>query len=456
VVAVVRDISARKRAEQTLTSMAYYDPLTALANRALLQDRLRLALIEADRHERLVAVMLLDLDRFKTINDTLGHEAGDALLRETARRLEVCTRPGDTVARLGGDEFTLVLSDIAHIDDVSRVAQKVMDTFAAPFRITGRELFVTASIGITLYPFDEKSAEDLLKCADAAMYHAKDEGRNNFQFYSAEMNAKSMRQLTLESALRHALERGELELHYQPQVSLADGRIVGAEALLRWNHPELGPVPPCEFIPLAEETGLIVPIGEWALRRACRQNRAWQQAGYPPIRIAVNLSLRQFRQRELREVVGRILAETGLEARWLELELTESLLTRDVERMTAVLRGMKDMGITISVDDFGTGYSSLSYLQRFPLDTLKIDRSFVAGIGAENDRGAIATAIIAMARSLKLNVVAEGLETPGELAFLRAHGCHAAQGYYFSRPLPAAHMGELLKQGTLPDCRDDH
>jgi diguanylate cyclase (GGDEF)-like protein len=438
----------KHRDQESLVTMAYYDVLTGLPNRALLQDRLHQAMIESDRHERLTALLFLDLDRFKTINDTLGHEQGDLLLKQVAKRLTECVRPGDTVARPGGDEFIIVLADVAQVDNVSRVAQKIIDAFSRPFEIGGRELFVTCSVGVTLYPFDDRDIEALYRNADAAMYHAKDEGRNNFQFYSAEMNVESYKRLTLENALRRALERDELRLFYQPQVDLNSGRIVGAEALIRWQHPELGLVSPADFIPLAEETGLIVPIGEWVLRQACAQAHAWQDAGLPPVRVAVNLSERQFRQSGLYEVITAALQQAGLAPEWLEVELTESLVMHDVNRTIDVLRGLKQMGVTVAVDDFGTGYSSLSYLRRLPIGVIKIDRAFIEHISDNPDDAAIAKAIIALAKSLQLKTVAEGVETGEQADFLRRHGCDVMQGFYFSRPLPADKFIELLRENA--------
>ena len=440
------------RDQESLATLAYYDALTGLPNRVLLQDRLHQAIIEADRHERLVALLFMDLDRFKSINDTLGHEMGDLLLKKVAQRLQSCVRPGDTVARPGGDEFIVVLADVAHVDDVSRVTHKIIDVFSLPFEIGGRELFVTCSIGITLYPFDDRDIETLYRNADAAMYHAKDEGGNNFQFYSTEMNAQSFKHLVLENALRRAIERDELRLHYQPQVDLRSGRMVGAEALVRWQHPELGLVSPADFIPLAEETGLIVPIGEWVLRQACAQARAWQDAGLPPLRVAVNLSARQFRQKNLLDVITTALQHANLEPKWLEVEVTESLVMGDVNRTIDVLRGLERMGVSVAVDDFGTGYCSLSYLRRLPIDVIKIDRSFIEHIPDNPDDVAIATAIIALAKSLQLTTVAEGVETQAQLNFLRQHGCDTAQGYYYSRPLPPEDFVRFLGPGPLqPD-----
>ncbi|MDO8705524.1 MAG: EAL domain-containing protein [Sulfuricaulis sp.] len=445
-VAIIQDITERRRTEERLNYLAHYDTLTGLPNRVLLQDRLNIATSEADRNNRLVSVMLLDLDRFKIINDTLGHDAGDALLMAVAERLKVCLRAGDTIARIGGDEFTLVLANVAHVDDVARVAQKVMDQFIAPFRIGGRELFISPSVGISLYPHDDKKIENLLKNADAAMYHAKDLGRNNFQFFTAELNVRAAKRLTLETALRQALERNEFLLHYQPQVNLKTGRITGMEALLRWQHADMGLISPMDFIPLAEETGLIEPIGEWVLREACAQTQAWHRAGFGRLQVAVNLSGRQFMQKNLLERIKEILKETGLTPRYLELELTEGILMHNIEGVLAVLNALKGHGVSFSLDDFGTGYSSLSYLKRFPIDTLKIDQSFVRGIPADPDDAAIAQAIIAMAHSLELKVIAEGVETVKQLDFLRANKCDGMQGYYFSKPVPAAAMAQLLQE----------
>jgi len=443
---LVNEISERKRAEERLNYMAHYDQLTGLPNRILFNDLLKQAMIEAAAHERLVALMFLDLDRFKTINDTLGHETGDALLKAVAERLRDCLRRGDTVARLSGDEFALVFADMAHIDDASRLAQKILDRFTTPFRIGERDLFITSSIGITLYPFDQDDANTLLKNADAAMYRAKEQGRNNYQFYTSEMNVRALERLSFETNLRQALERDEFILHYQPKVDLVTGNVIGMEALLRWQNPELGLVSPAEFIPLAEETGLIVAIGEWVIRTACKQNKAWQAAGLPFLRISVNLSARQFKEKNIVERVAQALKETGLEARYLELELTESLLQTPETTITP-LKELHALGIHLSIDDFGTGYSSLSYLKRFPIDTLKIDRSFVRDITTDADDAAIANAIITMAHSLGMYVVAEGVETGEQLAFLCQRKCDSMQGYYFSKPLPADAFVSLIKEG---------
>jgi len=447
-VAIIQDITERKHAEDRLSYMAYYDTLTGLPNRQLLRDRLQQTMIEADRSGRVAAVMLLDLDRFKYINDTLGHEAGDMLLKGVAERLTTCVRHGDTVARLGGDEFTVLLANVAQVDDVAFVTKKILEAFAQPFTIAGRELFVSPSIGITLYPHDDRDIDNLLKNADAAMYHAKESGRNTFQFFTAELNERASQRLELETALRHALERNELLLHYQPLVDLKTGQLKGVEALLRWQYPQHGLVPPLDFIPLAEETGLIVPIGEWVLRTACAQAMAWHAAGFCGLQMAVNISSRQFQQQNLASVVSAVLNETGLEPQCFYLELTESVLMRNVDAAIVAMGELDAAGVGFSIDDFGTGYSSLSYLKRFPIDVLKIDRSFVRDITTNPDDAAIVTAIMAMAHTLGIEVVAEGVETEEQLAFLRAHGCDVMQGYYFSKPVDATALTELLRKTT--------
>ena len=445
-VGALQDVTEQKLAQERLSYLAYFDPLTGLPNRVLLNERMQQAMAEASRVERLVAILYLDLDRFKYVNDTLGHEFGDALIKMVAERLTGLLRPGgDTVSHYGGDEFTIVLANVAHVDDVTRVAQKIVDSFARHFTVASRDLFITASIGITLYPFDDSSIENLLKNADAAMYHAKERGRNTFQFYTAEMNIRAARRFGIETALRHALERGELSLHYQPQVDLKTGSLYGMEALLRWHSAEFGSVSPVEFIPLAEESGLIQSIGEWVLRSACAQTRAWQKAGFADLRIAVNLSARQFRQENLVQLIRQTLIDTELEARFLDLEITESMLMHDMDRTVATLMELSALGSALSVDDFGTGYSSLSYLKRFPIDVLKIDRSFVNDITGDPDDAAIATAIIAMAHSLGIKVVAEGVETQTQMEFLQQQHCDAMQGYLFSKPLPVHEFSKLLE-----------
>lgn len=447
--AILRDLSERKQFERQLAHMAHHDALTGLPNRLLFKDRLDLALAQAHRSKERLAVMFVDLDRFKTINDTLGHATGDQLLKMAAERLQCCVREGDTVARFGGDEFAVILPNLAQSQDAAVVAHKICDVLQQHFKLEKHEVVATASIGIALFPDDDATADGLVKNADTAMYRAKKQGRNTYEFYTPDMNARAFEQLAMENSLRRALERGEMMLHYQPRVSLKSGRITGAEALLRWRNPELGMVSPGQFIPIAEESGIIVPIGEWVLRTACAQNKAWQDAGYPPINIAVNLSVRQFRDSRLIEAVSGALQESGLDARHLELELTESVLMENAQAPVVILRHFKQMGIRIAIDDFGTGFSSLSYLKHFPLDQLKVDQSFVRDISSDPNDAAIVTAIIAMARSLKLEVVAEGVETPEQLAFLRSNRCDEMQGYYFSRPVPPEEFAALLQQ----ECR---
>ena len=443
-VGIIRDVTERKRAEERLSYLATHDALTNLPNRTLFIDRLEQAVSRAPWRKRLVAVLFLDLDHFKRINDTLGHNLGDLFLKAVAERLKGCVREGDTVARMGGDEFTVVLADIAETRDVPKIAQKVLDAFSKPFRVDGHELFTTTSVGISLYPNDGDNAEVLLKNADAAMYRAKEEGRNNYQHFSPAMNVRALEHLALENNLRYALEREELLLHYQPQVDLKTGRVIGMEALLRWQHPDLGLVSPAQFISLAEETGLIVPIGEWVLRTACAQNKAWQEAGLSPVRVSVNLSGRQFFQKNLFEMISRVIRETGLDPNSLELELTESFLMKKAESNIATLRELSAMMVRLSIDDFGTGYSSLSYLKHFPIHSLKIDQSFVRDITTDPDDAVIVTAIVTLAHSLCLKVIAEGVETKEQLEFLRSLQCDVMQGYLFSRPLPAEEATKLL------------
>jgi len=445
-VAIVQDITARKHAEARLVYLANYDTLTDLPNRTLLAERLNRAVEEAERNERLVAVLFIDLDRFKVINDTLGHDTGDELLKVVAARLSAAVRPGDTVSRYGGDEFVIVLANVAHIDDVTRVVDKVLGQLGPGIRVGGRELFVTPSVGITLYPLDDQKGEALLRNADTAMFLAKEMGGNCYQFFTAELNERAQRRLALETSLRYALERNELVLHFQPQVDMKSGVITGAEALARWQHPEWGLVSPTEFIPLAEETGLILPIGEWVLAEACRHARLWHDEGHTSLHIAVNLSGRQLTQPRLPEIVERTLAEHGDGKVRLELEITESLLMHDLEQTADTLKALADLGVTISMDDFGTGYSSLSYLKRLPIDVLKIDQSFVRDIISDPNDAAIVQAIIAMAHSLGIKVMAEGVETADQHAFLRRYHCDGMQGHYFSVPLTAGEFTELLQR----------
>jgi diguanylate cyclase (GGDEF)-like protein/PAS domain S-box-containing protein len=444
---VFADLTEKKLADAHIHRLAYYDALTELPNRPLLEERLKQALTTAQYNNWLVAVLYLDLDRFKTINDTLGHPFGDKLLHAVAERLAGHVRDSDTLARFSGDEFTIMLGDAVNQQNATLVAQKILDTLAEPFYLEGREVFITPSIGIALYPLDADNKDDLIRHADTAMSHAKARGGNAFHFYSADMNVAASQRLTMETHLRKALERNEFVLHYQPQVSLRTGRIIGMEALIRWQHPERGLVAPGEFIPLLEETGLIVSVGEWVLRTACAQNSAWLAAGLPPLRMAVNLSARQFHQSGLAAMVNQALQDAGLAPERLELEITESILIQDVQATITTLHQLHALGIQISIDDFGTGYSSLSYLKRLPISKIKIDRSFVRDICTDPDDGAIAHAVISLGHSLKMQVIAEGVETGEQLEHLRAQGCDEIQGYYFSRPLPAEAFAQLVREG---------
>ncbi len=445
--AVKEDITKRKWAEETIQHMAYYDPLTDLPNRMLFNDRLGQALAQAKRKNQLSAVLFLDLDRFKVINDTLGHTLGDLLLRSVAGRLKKCVREGDTIARMGGDEFMLLMTGIVQVDEAVKAAQGMLNALKPSFTVEGHEVHITPSIGISIFPYDGADGVTLVKNADAALNRAKEQGRTNYQLYTPVMNAKAFERMTLENSLRKALERGEFTLYYQPQVSLSNGDIVGMEALLRWEHPDLGLVSPAQFIPMAEETGLIVPIGEWVLRTACEQNKKWQEMGYRPMCMAVNLSARQFNEQNLVGMISGILKTTGLEPQWLDVEITESIIMQHLESTIATLRDLHHLGIQISIDDFGTGYSSLTYLKKFPVHALKIDQSFIREITTDPDDEAITSAVIAMGHSLKLNVIAEGVETMEQLQMLRSLKCDRMQGYLFSRPVPAQTITPLLMEG---------
>ncbi|ELT3499191.1 cyclic di-GMP receptor MorA, partial [Pseudomonas aeruginosa] len=447
------DISERKASERRIHRLAYYDALTHLPNRTLFQDRLHTALQQAERNGQWVVLMFLDLDRFKPINDSLGHAAGDRMLQEVATRLSACVSQDDTVARMGGDEFTLLLPsqgdrEIA-LKRAIQVAELILGRLARPFTLEGREFFVTASIGVALSPQDGAELSLLMKNADTAMYHAKEMGKNNFQFYQAEMNARTLERLELESDLRRALELGEFVLHYQPQFTGDGRRLTGAEALLRWQHPRRGLVPPSEFIPVLEEIGLVAQVGDWLLAEACKQLRSWHKAKVRVPKVSVNLSARQFADGQLGERIAAILYETGIPPACLELELTESILMSDVAEAMQILSGLKRLGLAIAVDDFGTGYSSLNYLKQFPIDVLKIDRSFVDGLPHGEQDAQIARAIIAMAHSLNLMVIAEGVESQAQLDFLREHGCDEVQGYLFGRPMPAEQFGMLYASDVL-------
>jgi diguanylate cyclase (GGDEF)-like protein/PAS domain S-box-containing protein len=447
-IGVINDVTDLIRYQEQLEYQANYDSLTRLPNRNLLRDRLQHALIVAQRHHKGVAVVFIDLDGFKNVNDSLGHSVGDRLLSVVAERLARCTRTSDTVARHGGDEFVIVMTDT--VDEQSLIAwmERVRASISEPVWLDGTELYVGCSMGASLFPQDGEDAETLMKKADLAMYRAKDMGRNTFQFYQPEMNASAGARLNLERRLRRALRDNEFLLHYQPQVDIVSGQIVGTEALVRWRDPEVGLVLPSLFIPVAEESGLIGPLSEWVLREACRQNKAWQDEGLPPARVSVNLSARVFQQRDIAKLVMQVLAETGLEPQYLELELTESTIMRNAEEAVSMLNELHALGIGLAIDDFGTGYSSLSYLKRFPVDRLKIDRSFVSDIGVSGDDETITSAIIALAHSLKLQVIAEGVETSAQLDFLKERACDEMQGFYFAKPLSTDAISALLQGGV--------
>lgn len=462
----IMDLTERKQAEEKINYLAYYDSLTGLPNRTLFEDRLPQALSLAQRNDQMVALILLDLDRFKIINDTLGHTVGDQLLRALANRLTACLRGSDTIARFAGDGFAILLTQISATEDSARIAQRtehnavdiaqnIIAALKSPFNFAGQELYVTASMGIGVYPYDGDDPQTLLKNTAAALSRVKEQGGNAYQFYATNMNERAMEQLNLENGLRRALKRDEFVLHYQPQVDISSGRIIGAEALIRWQHPELGFVSPADFIPMAESNGLIVPIGEWSLRTACAQAKCWIDDGFPTLRMSVNLSARQFEQPDLLEMVGSVIKETGLNPNSLEFELTESSIMKNAERAITTLRRLKEMKIQIAIDDFGSGYSSLSYLKRFPIDRLKIDRSFVSEATNDPTDAAIIMAIIALAQNLRLKVIAEGVETEEQLRFLRLLRCDEIQGFLFSKAVSAAEFKELLvkQQNGAPDWK---
>ena len=435
----------RKGAEERIQYLATHDGLTGLPNRAMFSQLLNLEIESARRYERKFAVLFIDLDRFKAINDTLGHQAGDALLNEISGRLKASVRAGDVVARLGGDEFVVMVQEVSETGQVAAVARKILSAAIAPMTIAGQECRVTASVGIALYPADAQDEQSLMKDADMAMYLAKEEGKNNYQFYSKDVRSQSLEKMALETNLRGAMERNEFTLYYQAKLDLKSEKITGVEALLRWNNPELGSVPPVQFIPVAEETGLIVPLGKWVLRTACRQNIVWQRAGLPPVCMAVNLSPRQFSDPDLVADIAAVLSETGMAPQLLEIEITESIVMHDTDRAVKVLGAIKALGVRLALDDFGTGYSSLAQLKRFPIDTLIVDRSFIREIPNDAEDRAITEAVIAMGRSLSLNIVAAGVETLEQQTFLREHACDEMQGFCFSKPIVAEEFAELLR-----------
>jgi len=448
-IAIFSDISDIKTSEAHIEFLANYDPLTQLPNRRLFTDRLDQAIKLADREKSKLAVLFFDLDHFKTINDSLGHSIGDQMLIEVGTRISQCMREIDSVSRLSGDEFAALITDISDIGDVITVVSKIIEAIRNPFKIKNYELHVTISIGISVYPDDGKTYEILLQNADTAMYCAKSSGRDNFEFFSPSMSTQALERLALESSLRKAVKNNDLLVYYQPQINVDTGKIVGMEALLRWPHPEMGMIPPDKFIPLAEDTGLIIPIGKWVLAEACRQNKAWQQQGLTPVPVAVNLSAVQFRQHNLLEIVQETLIETDLNPRFLELELTESLLMDCSEYNVTLLKEFRRLGVQLSIDDFGTGYSSLSYLQRFPINKLKIDRSFCLGIPKDKHNASITSAIISLGHDLDMCVIAEGVEDEKQFNFLQAQQCDEIQGYLFSKPVPAKEMEKLLLKGVI-------
>lgn len=448
-VIVFHDVSAVRAMSLELTYSAQHDFLTGLPNRLLLNDRIHQAIALASRHQKQVAVLFLDLDGFKHINDSLGHPMGDKLLQSIAKRLVNCVRASDTVSRQGGDEFVVLFSEADQWEDIAIAARRMLHAVAEVHSVEQHDLHVTASIGVSVFPDDGLDAETLIKNADTAMYQAKENGRQNCQFFKPEMNARAVERQSIEESLRHALERKEFVLHYQPKVNLTTGAITGAEALIRWTHPIRGLVSPDQFIPIAEDCGLILPIGHWALREACQQARTWVDAGLPSTAMAVNVSSMELQQENFLGGLFSILDETGLDPRFLELELTESVLMEHSESVASILQTLREKGVQVAVDDFGTGYSSLSYLRKFPVDALKIDQSFVSHISTAGDNASIVTAVISMARSLKLRVVAEGVETVEELAFLQTHQCDEGQGFYFGRPVPPDQFAALLQRGLL-------
>jgi diguanylate cyclase (GGDEF)-like protein/PAS domain S-box-containing protein len=452
IVGISRDVTERKRAEDQIHFMAHHDALTGLPNRTLLMDRLSQALLHAQRNNRRATAIFIDLDNFKLINDSLGHNAGDALLRTVAERMVACVRATDTVVRLGGDEFVILLIDQADTLETASVIDKIRAAISEPIPIEGRLLHVTSSIGLATFPEDGADAETLLMNADVAMYRAKEKGRDNVQFYAAEMNVAAHERRVLQEGLRTGLERNEFALVYQPQVDLRSGSIFAVEALLRWNHPEFGVVSPTKFIPIAEESGLIVQLGDWVLREACRQNKAWQNAGMPPVTVCVNVSARQFRDKRLVKRVTKALKKSGLDAKYLELELTESLLMQDMPQAIATMQELQAVGVQFAIDDFGIGYSSLSALKNFPVARLKLDQTFVRNLPHDANDRSIATAVISLGQKLNMKVIAEGVESAEQLNFLKDHNCDEIQGYLFSQPIsPDAFATMMRKQNSVAE-----
>jgi diguanylate cyclase (GGDEF)-like protein/PAS domain S-box-containing protein len=447
-VIVFHDVSAARAAAQQMAHSAEHDFLTGLPNRMLLNDRVSQAIMLAPRHRQSVAVLFLDLDGFKHINDSLGHSVGDKLLQSIANRLVNCVRSSDTVSRQGGDEFVVLLSEVERTKDIGVMARRMLQAVAEVHSLSHHDLHITTSIGVSVYPDDGRDAETLIKNADTAMYQAKESGRESYRFFKPAMNARAVERQSIEEGLRRALDRKEFTLHYQPKVDLRTGKISGAEALLRWNHPVRGSVSPALFVPIAEDCGLIVPIGNWVMREACRQTRVWLDMGLELSNMAVNMSAMEFRREGLLEGIFEILDETGLDPACLELELTESALVKHPDSAALLLKKLREKGVRLAVDDFGTGYSSLSYLRKFPVDVLKIDQSFIHQLTTVPNETGIVTAIIAIGRSLNLRIVAEGVETASELAFLQAHQCDEAQGYYFAKPMPAEEFAQLLRAGV--------
>jgi diguanylate cyclase (GGDEF)-like protein/PAS domain S-box-containing protein len=454
VTAAIRDITRRKKAEAQMIHVSEHDFLTGLPNRMLLNDRVNQAIRIAERYRRKLAVLFLDLDGFKHINDSLGHPVGDKLLQSVAKRLVDCVRGSDTVSRQGGDEFVVLLSEVAHLEDAATTVRRMLDAVGEAHSIDQHDLHVTSCIGVSVYPNDGLDAETLIKNADTAMYQAKENGPQTYQFFKSAMNVRAVERQGIEESLRRALERKELTLYYQPKINLRTGETTGAEALIRWTHPTRGRVSPAQFIPVAEACGLILPIGNWVLREACQQARAWVEAGLPFGTMAVNISAMQLREKSFLDTVFAILKDTGLDPSSLELELTESVLMKHAESTASILKTLRNTGVQLAVDDFGTGYSSLSYLRKFPIDALKIDQSFVRQITTVPDETIIVEAVISMGRSLKLRVVAEGVETQDQLAFLQSHQCDEAQGYYFSRPVPPHQFANMLETSLREAAKD--